>query len=75
MDYHNFINIPSVGFGLGTIFVALLVLWELIWKGNGLWHAARNNAPGWFIAILLLNTLGILPILYIYVFAPKSSTR
>ena len=46
----------------------ILVLWELIWKGIGLWKAARNEEKYWFIAILIINSLGIVPILYIYVF-------
>ncbi|WMW25527.1 DUF5652 family protein [Methanolobus sediminis] len=49
-------------------FVIALVLWELLWKGVGLWKAARNDDKYWFIAILIINTLGILPILYIYIF-------
>lgn len=45
---------------------AVLALWEMIWKGVGLWKAGRNNQLGWFLAIFIMNTLGILPILYIY---------
>ena len=51
---------------LGIILV--LVFWELFWKGIALWKAARNNQKYWFIAMLVLNTAGILPILYIYIF-------
>lgn len=47
----------------------LLVTWMLVWKGLALWKAARLNQPVWFIIILLVNTLGILEILYIFVFA------
>ncbi len=46
----------------------ILVVWELIWKGIALWKAAREDQKYWFIAILILNTVGILPILYIFVF-------
>ncbi|MDK2947788.1 hypothetical protein SAMN04488589_0221 [Methanolobus vulcani] len=49
-------------------FFIVLVLWEVLWKGVGLWKAARNDDKYWFIAILIINTLGILPILYIYIF-------
>ena len=48
--------------------ILALVFWELFWKGIALWKAARNNQKYWFIAILILNTAGILPILYIYIF-------
>jgi hypothetical protein len=46
----------------------VIVIWETIWKGIGLWKAAKETQKYWFIAILILNTLGILPILYIFVF-------
>ena len=53
---------------------ALLVIWELVWKGLALWKAARHNQSGWFVALLIINTVGILEILYLYVFSPKSET-
>lgn len=51
--------------------VALLVLWTLPWKGVALWKAARLSQRNWFIALLILNTVGILEILYIFVFSKK----
>lgn len=51
-----------------------VILWTLPWKGLALWKAARSNAQNWFIALLLLNTLAILDILYIFVFNKKDET-
>jgi len=48
--------------------ILILALWEIFWKGIALWKAARESQRYWFIAILILNTVGILPILYIFVF-------
>jgi Family of unknown function (DUF5652) len=48
--------------------IALLALWEIVWKAIGLWKTGRNNQPVWFIAILIFNTLGILPIVYLVFF-------
>jgi len=45
-----------------------LVIWSIIWKGIALWKAAKNGDAGWFVAMLVINTVGILEILYIYVF-------
>ena len=42
-----------------------LVIWEVLWKIIAMWKAARNNEMAWFICIALINTLGILPIVYI----------
>ena len=58
-----------VGWGL---LVVLLAVWSVYWKGRALWKAARLGHLGWFIALLLINTAGILDILYIYIFSkPK----
>lgn len=51
--------------------LAVIVVWELIWKGIALWKSARHSQKNWFIAILILNTVGILPIAYIYFFQKK----
>jgi len=48
-----------------------LVAWSLWWKGLALWRAAQNKSKVWFIAILLINTLGILEIFYLLVFKRK----
>ena len=48
-----------------------LGVWELIWKGIALWKCGRNNQMKWFIAILILNTIGILPIIYLMLFQKK----
>jgi hypothetical protein len=49
-------------------FFYALTLWVMAWKGLGLWYAANSRQKYWFIALLLLNTLGILPIIYLFAF-------
>ena len=56
---------------LYTLFY-LLLIWTTIWKGMGMWRAGRNNQLGWFIVILVLNTAGILPIIYLTWFQKKA---
>ena len=64
---HNWVAAPfMVEVGL---FVLILMIWSLIWKGLGLWKAARHGHKWWFLAMLVINTAGILEILYIYVFS------
>ncbi len=53
--------IPVVGLG-----VALVVVWSIFWKGLALWHAARRGQLWWFLVLLVLNTAGILEIVYIF---------
>ncbi|MGC9031368.1 MAG: DUF5652 family protein [Minisyncoccia bacterium] len=55
--------------------ILLIVLWTLPWKGVALWKAAKNNHKGWFLALLVINTLGILEMLYIFVFGKKKIAR
>ncbi len=51
--------------------IAILVLWTLPWKGVALWKSARNGQKAWFIIFLIVNTLAILEIIYIFVFSKK----
>lgn len=48
--------------------ILVAVIWEMIWKGIALWKSARNKQLGWYVAILILNTVGILPIAYLLFF-------
>ena len=51
--------------------ICLILLWTLPWKGVALWKAARNEHKWWFIALLVLNTMAILEIIYIFFFSKK----
>jgi len=57
--------ISEMGAGFWVL-ISVLVIWGMIWKGFGLWYSARNKHKVWFILILILNTIGILPIIYIF---------
>jgi len=48
----------------------VLIAWSIIWKGIALWHSARNKQLVWYIALLILNTVGILEIVYL-IFSKK----
>lgn len=47
----------------------IVLVWSLVWKGIALWKSAQNKSKPWFVAILIINTLGILEILYIFLFS------
>lgn len=51
--------------------LGLIIIWSLVWKGIALWKSARNGQYIWFIVLLVINTLGILEIIYIFLVAPK----
>ncbi len=46
----------------------IVLIWSIFWKGMALWKAAQRRDKWWYIAILILNTLGILDIFYLYVY-------
>jgi len=50
-------------------FVLIFILWSIVWKGLALWHAARRGEQWWFLALLIINTAGILEIVYLFFFA------
>ena len=62
---------PLVLLSLALILI-ILIIWENIWKGIGMWKSAKNNQLHWFIAIFVFNTIGILPIIYLLYFQKKN---
>lgn len=63
MDLQNF-NETLVSL---TPVLIILVVWEAVWKLIAMWKAGRNNQLAWFICIAIINTIGILPIVYILI--------
>ncbi|MDP3974857.1 MAG: DUF5652 family protein [Candidatus Jorgensenbacteria bacterium] len=46
--------------------VVLGILWSIPWKGMALWKAATRREMWWFIVLLVVNTVGLLDIVYLY---------
>lgn len=57
-----------------AVIVYILSIWSLIWKGIALWRAVTYHQRNWFIVMLVLNTVGILEIVYLFRFAKKRLT-
>lgn len=65
MNYFDSLNqMPPLA--LFTVFI-----WSLLWKGLALWKAVKNEQRNWFIALLVVNSIGILEIVYLFGFAKK----
>lgn len=60
---------------LCLICLMLIAIWDLVWKGIALWYSGKNKQKVWFIALLVLNTMGILPIVYLIWFKPEEGIR
>ena len=75
--YHMGANYPfglAMMSGISTSMIALLALamvWHLVWKGIALWRAGNNKQTAWFVVLFLVNTLGILEIIYLIWFQKK----
>jgi hypothetical protein len=50
----------------------LLAVWSIAIKGYALWVSARATQKWWFIALLVINTAGILEVVYLVWFAPAN---
>ena len=53
--------------------ILLGIIWTMPWKGIALWKAARLKDKWWFIALLVINTLALLEILYIFFFSKRKT--
>lgn len=71
--YNNWNNMMNWGnnwgsFGTG---ISLFVVWSLLWKGLALWRASKEDNKYWFTAFLLIHTVGLLEIAYLFFFAKE----
>ena len=79
LDYSNFNQIGAL-LGLPAYLIAIALIWTLVWKGLALWKSARSKHIVWFVVFLVVNTLGIIEILYLFLFSKisfdkKTATR
>ena len=47
------------------LWVYPILIWTIAWKAVAAWRAARNGHLIWFVAFFIVNTIGILPIVYL----------
>jgi len=52
----------------------VLIIWSFVWKALALYRAGFNRSPVWFVVLLVLNTVGILDILYLFIWGKKKSS-
>jgi len=58
-------------FGNNPFLVFVILVWTIIWKGIALWRAAKLEQKNWFIIILVISSLGIIELVYLFGFAKK----
>lgn len=67
----DYLNLNNSQINPWVIFA--LAVWTVIWKGQALWLAGRKSDKIWFIVLLLVNTVGILDIIYLYFIGKRAS--
>jgi hypothetical protein len=70
--FFNFSTHPFAWVLFAPILV-LLILWTLFWKGMALWRAAQKRDMVWFVVLLVVNTLGVLEIIYLLTAGKKKA--
>lgn len=55
--------------------LAAILIWSLIWKGFALWKSARHGQKVWFVVLLIVNTIGLLEILYLFLWQEKGKKK
>ena len=67
MEEYLQLMLDSLGMPLWLLIIMLI--WTSVWKMIAAWKAARKGEMVWFLAFFLFNTVGILEILYVFVFS------
>lgn len=65
----TYLQTIAANLGISVWLLIVIVIWSGVWKFLALWKSARKNQLVWFIIFALVNTIGILEILYIYFFS------
>ncbi len=55
----------TLPWGLIGVLVILVTIIDLVLRGMALWRSARAGQSAWFVGLLVFNTVGILPAIYL----------
>lgn len=70
-NYLGFLGVHGALFTgpLGAAIFTIILVWSIAWKGFALWRAARERSIIWFVVFMVVNTLGVLEIIYLFFFS------
>ena len=57
------------------LIIVLIAIFDAVLKIVALWKSARRNQLVWFIFLAIVNSAGILPIIYLLVYRDKKKPR
>ena len=61
-------NVPAIY----NILAIILVLWTIPWKVYAVWLAVKSDRKAWFVVLVLINSLSILEMIYVFNVEKKS---
>jgi hypothetical protein len=67
--------LPGILAGWISVLLVPIALWSVFWMGWALWKAAKADSKVWFIILLLVHTLGILDIIYIFIISKQTGKK
>lgn len=53
--------------------VTAATVWDTVWKAAAVWTALRRRDFKWVVPLVIVNSVGLLPIAYLKVFARNGS--
>ena len=56
---------------LFVVFILLLATFDIVLKLIAMWKSVKRDQLGWFIALGIINSIGILPIIYLLIYKDK----
>jgi hypothetical protein len=65
---------PVIDPRLFRVMVVMTII-TLPLKGYALWRAAHGDQKGWYVALLVLNTFGLLDLTYLFYFSKQDKGK
>lgn len=66
---------PGILAGWLSVLLIPVAIWSVFWMGWALWRAAKGDSKIWFVILLLVHTMGILDIIYIFLISKKAGKK
>jgi len=65
----EYLKLVAQQLGVSIFLLVVIAVWSTVWKALALWKAARKKSVPWFVVLTVINTVGILDILYLFIFS------
>jgi len=56
-------------------FLVIFIVLDVVLRGFALWRSSKRDEKGWFVALLVINSIGIFPLIYLLTHPEKKSKK